>query len=91
MENNQYDRLELEKYSGEAIKPQNVMKRWNQFVGENQTKLRGVEIITSGDGTRSIRFGKHEVQQINTTNFHYHEEMWYLGYVLNVVRRMQMR
>ena len=89
--------MELERVSGEAHRPKDALERWNQFLGENQTDIdphtgsQAVDRIASKDGTRSIRFGKHEMQQINTGNFHYHEETWYHGYVLNVVRRMQKR
>ena len=30
----------------------------------------------SADGTRSIRFGNHEMNSMNTTKFHFHQEEW---------------
>jgi len=45
--------------------------------------------IWSEDGKRSIRFGEHEMNSINTAKFHYHKETWYEEYVINELQRIQ--
>ena len=53
---------------------------WEDFLGDGpytnfhpRTGLPDPDRIVSADGTRSIRFGSHEM---NTNPIHYHEEFW---------------
>jgi len=95
--NSQYDRLEVERYSGKSMRPQNVIADWDDFLGPNQTDIdprtgqKSLDRIWSEDGKRSIRFGKHEMDGMGTKNFHYHRETWYEDYVYNEVQRIQPR
>ena len=81
--NSQYDRLEVEMYSGKSVRPNNATDDWDNFLTLNQTDInpfigqRSPDRIWSADGTRSIRFGDHEMSGMGTKNFHYHKESWY--------------
>ena len=74
--NSQYDRLEVETYSGKSVCPNTAVDDWNSFLGPNQTDInpftgqRSPDRIWSADGTRSIRFGDHEMDGMGTKNFH---------------------
>lgn len=56
--------------------------KWDEFLGSNTTSVnpRTGEVdpnrIFSSDGTKSIRFGNHEMNSIGTTKSHYHQETW---------------
>lgn len=95
--NSQYDRLEVEFYSGKSVRPNNALDDWDNFLGPNQTDIdpftgkKSLDRIWSSDGTKSIRFGDHEMSGIGTKRFHYHRETWYGEYVLNEVQRIQPR
>ena len=95
--NSRYDRLEVEDYSGRSVRPKNATDDWDSFLGPNQTDIdprtgqKSLDRIWSEDGTRSIRFGDHEMDGMGTKNFHYHRETWYSDYVYNEVQRIQPR
>ena len=95
--NSQYDRLEVEVYSGNSMRPKNATDDWDSFLGPNQTDIdprtgqQSLDRIWSADGTRSIRFGDHEMGGMGTKNFHYHRETWYDDYVYNEVQRIQLK
>ena len=95
-ENSQYDRFELERKLETAVRPKDVDERWNAFLGENATNIDpftgmpSPDRMWSADGTRSIRFGDHEMNGMGTGKFHYHEERWFDGYVLNDLQRIQL-
>jgi hypothetical protein len=89
-----YDRLEIETSSGKAVRAKDATKRWDEFLGKEQTNidprdgLVDPDRIWSADGTRSIRFGNHEMNS-SPNKFHYHEETWYGDRVANVLQRVQ--
>lgn len=95
--NIQYDRLEVEVYSGKSVRPTNAVDDWDDFLGLDQTDVnpftgeKSIDRIWSEDGTRSIRFGNHEMDGMGTRNFHYHKETWYDDYVYNEVQRIQQK
>jgi len=51
--------------------------------------------IFSADGTKSIRFGGHEMRSIGTTKAHFHYEKWLFDptsntvYVENILQRLK--
>ena len=65
-----------------SVKATEATGQWDEFLGEGQTNINPLtkqpdpNRIFSADGTRSIRFGNHEMNSMNTTKFHYHEENW---------------
>ena len=95
--NSQYDRLEVEVYSGKSVRPTNAVDDWDDFLGLDQTDVnpftgeKSIDRIWSEDGTRSIRFDNHEMDGMGTRNFHYHKETWYDDYVYNEVQRIQQK
>jgi len=85
-----------------GVKPEDAIRRWNEFLGEGphsnihpRTGFPDPNRIVSVDGTRSIRFGPHEMNS-PPTRFHYHEETWTFDaskntwFVDNVVVRVPM-
>lgn len=64
------------------VKATEVVNTWNNYLGSNQTVINPIKgtvdnnRIFSWDGTRSIRFGSHEMNSLNTTKAHYHQEQW---------------
>lgn len=64
------------------VKASDVTNHWDDYLGPNQTNINprtGLvdnNRIFSTDGTRSIRFGSHEMNSMGTTKFHFHEEQW---------------
>ncbi|MDD6071895.1 MAG: polymorphic toxin-type HINT domain-containing protein, partial [Clostridiales bacterium] len=96
-QNSQYNRIEIEIKSGKAVRPQNALDDWDDFLGPNQTDIdpftgkKSKDRIWSEDGKRSIRFGEHEMESMGTARFHYHKETWYDGYVINELQRIQKR
>jgi RHS repeat-associated protein len=74
--------IERETVSPVPMKPQEATARWDGFLGpEPHTNVhpRTGEVdpdrLVSSDGTRSIRFGPHEMNS-SPTKFHFHEETW---------------
>ena len=73
------------------IKANNAVDAWDDFLGPNQTsynKFTGtneMDRIFSADGTRSIRFGGHEMRSIGTTKAHFHYENWLFDPTSNIV------
>ncbi|HEX7900746.1 MAG TPA: polymorphic toxin-type HINT domain-containing protein [Planctomycetota bacterium] len=61
------------------IKPEEAVKKWDDFLGPNTTNKHprtgkaDPDRIVSADGTRSIRYGNHEM---TSRKHHYHEERW---------------
>jgi len=90
-----YDRPEIETRSSRAVKQKDVLKRWNDFLGPNQTNIdpRDGQVdpdrIWSADGKRSIRFGPHETKGDKKGMMHYHEETWCDDRVENVYQKVQ--
>lgn len=75
---------------------------WEEFLGEGpytnlhpRTGLSDTDRIVSADGTRSIRYGPHEMKS-SPTKHHYHEETWsyapvnHLVIVYNTVVRVPL-
>jgi hypothetical protein len=74
--------VETERTAAVALKPGEATARWDEFLGEGpttnihpRTGLPDADRIVSADGTRSIRFGDHEMGS-SATKFHFHEETW---------------
>ncbi|GEM_PF-4047792 len=91
----QYSVLEIETKSGKAVRSKNVVDEWNKFLGDEQTNvdpftcLISTDRIWSLDGSKSIRFGGHEMDSLSTKNAHYHQEIWQDGCVRNILQRIQ--
>ena len=89
-----YDRFENETKSGKAVREKNVVDDWDDFLGKDQTNidprdgLPDPDRIWSADGTRSIRYGAHEMGS-SPTKHHYHKETWHPTHVDNVLQRIQ--
>ena len=64
------------------VKASDVTNYWDNYLGSNQTNINprtGLvdnNRLFSADGTRSIRFGNHEMNSVGTTKFHFHQEEW---------------
>jgi len=77
--------------SPNAISLSEAAQRWDEFLGKGATNINPVtgEIepnrIFSADGTKSIRFGGHEMDSIGTRNAHYHEEKWSYDLLCNTM------
>lgn len=62
--------------SPNQVKMSDVTNYWDDYLGSNQTNIyprTGLvdnDRIFSADGTRSIRFGNHEMNSMDTTKFH---------------------
>lgn len=71
------------------MKTSDVTNYWDDYLGSNQTNINprtGLvdnDRIFSADGTRSIRFGNHEMNSMGTTKFHFHQEEWKYDPILN--------
>ena len=93
-------------YGGEFKNPSqtrvnDALDNWDDFLGEGQTsynRFTGTndpDRIFSADGTRSIRFGDHEMDSLGTGKAHFHYEVWELDpfsntvYVTNTLQRMR--
>ena len=65
-----------------TIKYSDATDAWDSYLGKNQTNINprtGLpdnNRLFSSDGTRSIRFSKHEMDSIGTTKAHFHYETW---------------
>ncbi|MGC7100327.1 RHS repeat-associated core domain-containing protein [Amycolatopsis lurida] len=64
------------------VKPEDAVDNWDEFLGEGthtnihpRTGQPDADRIVSEDGTRSIRYGAHEMGG-KPTKHHYHEETW---------------
>jgi hypothetical protein len=61
------------------IRKGNAVDEWNDFLGPKQTDIhprtgeQDLDRIVSQDGTRSVRFGEHEM---GSERLHYHLEEW---------------
>lgn len=71
-----------EEIAPRPVKPEDAVPRWNQFLGEGEhtnihprTGRPDPHRIVSADGSRSIRYGPHEMGS-KPTKHHYHEETW---------------
>ena len=68
--------------SPNQVKTSDVTNYWDDYLGSNQTNIHprtGLldnNRIFSADGTKSIRFGNHEMDSMGTTKFHFHLEEW---------------
>ena len=68
--------------SPNQVKKSDVTNYWDDYLGSNQTNIHprtGLvdnDRIFSADGTKSIRFGNHEMDSMGTTKFHFHLEEW---------------
>ena len=68
--------------SPNQVKMSDVTNYWDDYLGSNQTNIyprTGLvdnDRIFSADGTKSIRFGNHEMDSMGTTKFHFHLEEW---------------
>lgn len=64
------------------MKVKDVTQMWDNYLGQNQTNIHprkgniDLDRIFSADGTRSVRFGKHEMNSMGTSKFHFHFETW---------------
>ena len=74
------------------VKTENAIQHWDDFLGEgsytNKNPITGeidANRIFSANGTRSIRFGKHEMSKMGTGKFHYHEEQWIYEPIKNIM------
>ncbi|MEK4913977.1 WXG100 family type VII secretion target [Bacillus sp. FSL E2-8887] len=80
-----------EVYANKPVKVQDAVTKWDEFLGTGEhtnihprTGLKDSDRIFSADGTRSIRFGSHEMNS-KPSKFHYHEETWTYDPVNNVM------
>jgi len=71
-----------EEVAPRPVRPQDAAARWQAFLGEGEhtnihprTGQPDPHRIVSADGTRSIRYGPHEMGS-KPTKHHYHEETW---------------
>ncbi len=77
--------VQTEAYAPRPIRPQEAAGRWAEFLGEGphtnvhpKTGQPDPNRLVSRDGTRSIRYGDHEMGS-NPNRHHYHEETWRLN------------
>ncbi|TCW53676.1 hypothetical protein EC917_11096 [Bacillus thuringiensis] len=80
-----------EVYANKPVKVQDAVTKWDEFLGTGthtnihpRTGLEDADRIFSADGTRSLRFGSHEMNS-KPSKFHYHEEIWTYDPVNNVM------
>jgi uncharacterized protein RhaS with RHS repeats len=69
--------------AAKPVKPAAAVDEWNNFLGPGthtnihpRTGAPDQNRIVSADGTRSIRYGNHEMGS-KPTKHHYHEEKWF--------------
>jgi len=73
------------------ISMRNATDVWDDYLGPNQTSYNrftgkyDADRIFSEDGTRSIRFGNHEMNSIGANSAHFHFEIWGYDPVDNTV------
>lgn len=64
------------------MKTSDAVDAWNDYLGPNQTNYNRYKgeydsnRIFSADGTKSIRFGNHEMGKLGTPTAHFHFEEW---------------
>jgi hypothetical protein len=64
------------------IREIDAVDSWDQYLGTNTTNVNPISGVTdnnrifSADGTRSIRFGNHEMGSLGTNSSHFHYETW---------------
>ena len=87
--------------SPSQIKSSDAVDAWDDFLGPDQTSINRFtgmndpNRIFSPDGTKSIRFGGHEMDAIGTKNAHFHYEYWVYYkfsnkiYVDNILQRLK--
>lgn len=80
-----------EVYGNRPVKVEEAVDKWDEFLGPKphnnvhpRTGQTDADRIFSQDGTRSIRFGSHEMNS-KPTKFHYHEETWTYDPIDNVM------
>ncbi|MEZ2577536.1 RHS repeat-associated core domain-containing protein [Buttiauxella ferragutiae] len=80
-----------ETYAPKPVKPQDAVNQWDKFLGPGphtnthpRTGMPDADRIVFADGTRSIRYGNHEMNS-GPTKHHYHEETWTYDPVTNVM------
>jgi RHS repeat-associated protein len=89
-----YDRPSIETKSGRAVRARDATDDWDEFLGADQTGidprdgLPDPDRIWSEDGTRSIRYGEHEMRS-RPRRSHYHRERWDNDLVENELQRVQ--
>lgn len=73
-----------ETYASKPVKPEEAILKWGEFLGDGpytnihpRTGKPDPDRLVSVDGTRSIRYGAHEMNS-KPTKHHYHEEAWTL-------------
>ena len=73
-----------ETYASKPVKPEEAILKWGEFLGDGpytnihpRTGKPDPDRLVSADGTRSIRYGAHEMNS-KPTKHHYHEETWTL-------------
>ena len=73
------------------VKVSEVTNYWDNYLGANQTSVNPIKgtidnnRIFSSDGSRSIRFGNHEMQELDSTKAHFHQESWVYDSLSNIV------
>ncbi|KFM95100.1 putative yD repeat protein [Bacillus clarus] len=80
-----------EVYANKPVKVKDAVIKWDEFLGPGEhtnihprTELEDSDRIFSVNGTRSIRFGSHEMNS-KSSKFHYHEEIWTYDPINNVM------
>jgi len=74
------------------IKADDALSAWDDYLGPGQTNYNrfsgeyDMNRIFSADGTKSIRFGNHEMESLGTTKAHFHYEEWIYNPFTNTVR-----
>lgn len=93
---------QTETYAPSPMKPSAATGAWDDFLGSGQTNINprtglpDPNRVFSADGTRSIRFGPHEMNS-SSTKFHFHQETWTYDpvantwHVDNVVQRVPLK
>ena len=80
-----------EVFGNKPVKVEDAVDMWDDFLGPKphnnihpRTGQPDPNRIFSQDGTKSIRFGNHEMYS-KPTKFHYHEEIWTYDPIDNVM------
>jgi Pretoxin HINT domain len=81
----------VETIAPKPVKASEATDMWEQFLGEGpytdthpRTGLSDPDRLVSADGTRSVRFGSHEMNS-SVTKFHFHLETWTYDSANNVM------
>ena len=73
------------------MKTTDAVDAWDKYLGNKQTNYNPYKGVTdpdrifSADGTRSIRFGNHEIDEFGTSKAHFHFERWEYNAFSNTV------